>query len=650
MKPIPFAGYLCLCIALIASAVSVSNADPSNTEEIDCKLINQYDPNKNEWDPKIENVQDQLNNNGYVHIKNDGKFGVETISALKHYCLQRRFGELTIESKNEIDSYRLSIGDADSNSTCAYDYPTFDIFYNNYAKKEEIENPYKWNDIETKVNDLYSKVKVTHTIEESSDIVWDSGGCRCAPEFSKVIYGIYPYWTQADTTQDKDNSNNTVTLNYSMFSRIGFYAVFSDFSKKGADQRFRYPDLWKQKRAGFIRKAHKYRVKVDLVIHSSDWLTAVETKNDEVKTGLKNLVSRSKCDGVTLYFDSLPEPETPTDDNPDPMKEYQAKKESFRIFLKEFYSEAKEAKPPFAVNLMLPAGGFVDINKMDTKAKKFETTRTYNDGKKLTDFLSIVHQTQEEAKNQNEEEKGKVFVDLLLIFLHKPTSENKKEMRYRIESKFKGLLRRNVIRKVVPVITAPFDLEKTEQFEHDLIYFEDNFAGVALWPILTGKSKQDGDNQGGPTKNAEIQATDQQADKKPCFGDSIATINELIREHYKIEKYHTRIKRKADRICEWLRICPNRTSLLWIVGTGLLLCAGGGFGSLKVCELRPFFQRFFWFGLVIVALLVVLIFGLLACVPDWNEYTSLFALALAVILALVIVFRQIHRLKKEKYP
>jgi hypothetical protein len=68
----------------------------------------------------------------------------------------------------------------------------------------------------------------------------------------------------------------------------------------------------------------------------------------------------------------------------------------------------------------------------------------------------------------------------LLVVLEEPTSDAKKRLRQLIEKSLRGSERVKLLRSTVPVLN--FDHRNWGQLADDLIYFKDNFGGVAFWP------------------------------------------------------------------------------------------------------------------------------------------------------------------------
>lgn len=662
MKLIPFAGRLSFCLVLAALAVLIGRIAPLSAQEIECS---RYLPPKNqEWykPGEIKAIQEILKDKVNKDLRIDGILGDDTIVALKKYCIssddqsprqdaeerpraddtplsyqltqkdledQRQARKVyedlkeTVPSRNKNELNQLideakknlperfhpfvkirlrNLSDQDSSapyeidkdslesiarelipetvlekleSLAGVEYPSLDLFDNAI---ELIA------DVGSKVPDqsgidreqIYQLAEKEHLMDQPFDIQWESGQCGCTPVFKRVVYGFYPYWTPADLS-DEAEAPKQVTIHYSALSRIGFYALFMDQSGE-----WRTPGLWEKQSAAFIKKARKYGVKVDLVIHNPDWLLATADHSAEIITELTHLVRQTYgCDGITLYFDEFPADGKSL--------------QPFKDFLKQLYATSKRGRRPFFVNLMLPPDSFEKEEK----------------GKRLMDFLSIF------------DKEDDIFVDLLIEFLYEPTSENKKELRYRIEQKFSGLQRRNMFRKVVPVISPPL-YSDDQQFKDDLIYFEDNFGGIAFWPMLTGK-----DEHTVSIKNY-IRAAYKSASNQSA--DSI-----LLED-----------KVSANPICVWL--CPNRIVAMWIIAAGFLLFTCGALVSTRICAWRDFFKRCFWYVLGGVVLLVMLLLSLLTCVPGWSRYTTIVSIAIAAALTLFIVFRQIQRIKKEKYP
>ncbi len=431
-------------------------------------------------------------------------------------------------------------------------------------------------------------------VESFYEIRLRGNGCGCSRDFDSVVYGFYPYWL---ATESKPQA-----LDFSLFGRIAFYALTID--KEGNIDN---PLQWRSASniGSFINTAHKYRVDIDLTVYAQSWhewtdgvidhavetITQTATQRFSAKrfNVLRSIVplledpSSVQADGVTIYF-------------PDFTKFVDAGKKVVDI-VEKLSAKLQDADSKTKLNIMLD---------MDTDTGQIEQQKTVL--KNISDILL--------ADSTNH----------ILIFLQEPTSFAKKKLRRIIEDTFRGENRKKVLRKIIPIISpAGRDKDKRgayEQFKDDLIYFQDNFAGVGLWPLPL-----DSDDGSEEIKNRIIQEYSAQNGAQNVSGV--------------IDKY-------VPQLCQF--VCPNR----WLFRLGFDGLAGllTIYGVLAVwnCKLRRFYNEHAWYFLGVVAVTVIIFFVSLVCDPYWRERAD--AVLLGVLLAVVVyaIWKYVNKLTRPPLP
>jgi hypothetical protein len=325
---------------------------------------------------------------------------------------------------------------------------------------------------------------------------WSGCGSGCVIEregargVQDVLYGFYPFWgvgkppdeAAAGSEQTGPESDGSVKEGmavtspaFDILSRIGYFAFqLDDQGEITGDDRVDPSD------EHFYDVAHRHGTRVDMVLYKDDWESvegdraekelffskARESIREKLQTKSEarlphmlpyltlSLSERPPVwDGVTLYFRSLPEQDA----------------DLFHSFIEDLRNDIQEIGEDVYINLMLS----------------------------FREFGSGIYQYQHLCKlvwgkSCDPEERGdadKDYVDLFIILLEEPTTETKKILRREIEDNFKGVQRRDMLGKIVPVI-SPLRHDKDfrgpyVQFEDDLIYFQWNFAGVGFWPLIT---------------------------------------------------------------------------------------------------------------------------------------------------------------------
>ncbi len=313
---------------------------------------------------------------------------------------------------------------------------------------------------------ILSQVKGSPPFSPEKQIQWQGGSCGCVADFSGIVYGFYPYWFSSEEQE----------VDFSLLSRIGYHAL--SFDQKGKVRPLRH---WNPKTASFISEAQKHQTQVDVVIYKNDWkewleisvkdrlfiinetttniVAVVDQKISEpgalnIKTLVASESSTKMGDGVTLFFDDYPE-------NPKAVQ-------FFLDFVKTLRKKLKATGEHYYLNLMLPVKaigqGVYTYQNLEEFMNKEET-----DADDEIDLYLVILEDEE--------------ADRAGIEKDKPLAP-KKVLRAQIEKEFSGIKRRNMLRKIVPVIRPVGNKsEQYQQFEDDLIYFEDNFGGVGFWPL-----------------------------------------------------------------------------------------------------------------------------------------------------------------------
>lgn len=246
--------------------------------------------------------------------------------------------------------------------------------------------------------------------------------------------------------------------------------------------------------------ARRYGSKVDLGLqYTGDWTRFAATGADDAAVGrdLKSYAERLVAvldaplasvqarlagslpglaepqhfaDGVTLAFDSLPA----ADDG-------SVEARRFGQGVIRFVSAVAAAMKrnpgrSYAINLVVDPRHFASDGAALSTANLFkllletEVPRLDADGKVQL------------GGGKDEPITSNVYL-FLIVPLAEPTTFTKKELRSAIEasSELHGSNRTYFLRSVVPVLALP--QRDHPQFEDDLIYAEDNFGGVGLWPL-----------------------------------------------------------------------------------------------------------------------------------------------------------------------
>jgi hypothetical protein len=257
--------------------------------------------------------------------------------------------------------------------------------------------------------------------------------CGCSPDISKTIYGICaPHYKN-----DGLNDGNELKIDFSLYSRIGYFAYFMNDWESF--------NLKKSAIGELLTIAHRHQTKVDLIIKGNVDTISKDHFTYERNRFFKTLLTRMpRFDGITLFIDKQP-------DKPD----------NFKTFLYSTYTAIHEKNPDAVFNLMF---------SQDTICSHVSQEST---------LLQKLFRQRNDDNHINP-------VDFILVILNEPTTIAKKTLRDTLEKEFQGEQRRIMLRKIIPVIIPPYSSSNDEtlrQFNDDLVYFEDNFGGVGFWPL-----------------------------------------------------------------------------------------------------------------------------------------------------------------------
>ena len=230
------------------------------------------------------------------------------------------------------------------------------------------------------------------------------------------------------------------------------------------------------------------------------------------------------------------------------------------------------------------------------------------------------------------------IVNKILLFLERPTSDAKKDLRVRMEEGlFRGPVRADVLRSIIPVVPPgghrfvkraankdAFDTtppKEFSQFDDDVVYFKDNFSGIGFWPVLDPTSDD----------NAEMTAIIDRYFNEP-IPPALAGFAGVI-----------------TSTCNYA--CPNRARIT-LGAIALFLLVG-------ILTWRSFYSgladqiafRFMWIGLVWSGntVLIATLFILANCDPH-AIWPGRFMWALIAALGFLLVMSSIQRYKNGPMP
>ncbi|MEN8128660.1 MAG: hypothetical protein ABFS45_00410 [Pseudomonadota bacterium] len=445
------------------------------------------------------------------------------------------------------------------------------------------------------------------SFKELRNIRWSGGSCGCVRDFSGIVYGFYPFWMAAENANDEviEQKDDEQELDFSILTRVGYFALALDEHGKITETRH-----WNNKKLGgnFRSEAQKHRTKVDVVIYTNKWHdwseSVIDTATTQVVQKLKpersdknftwlqsffSMLSGANpavADGVTVYFDDYPK---------------DGGSEKIIKFVKTLRKKLDDLREEYYLNIMVS----LSLDKKEEEVYAFK------------DLQGIILDT------ENPEEE---YIDLFLVFLEEPTTDTKKELRVAIENEFKGIQRRNMLRKIVPVITPHgHEFESPEPFRQlydDLVYFQDNFAGVGFWPLPMST-----DIGADEVKRNVIQVFEKKESQ-----DLLAGV---------FSKY-------APELCEFA--CPQRWAFRIGFDVLLALFLIYGLFSIWVYKLRVLYKKYTWYFLGGAIVTISIFFISLVCDPYLKSKASGILILFVITAISYTLWRYVRKMKQGELP
>lgn len=333
---------------------------------------------------------------------------------------------------------------------------------------------------------------------ETGSIAADCG-CSTKRADNAEVYGFYPFWVsdlkpvaaalgeqaKVDTPPVSETPPRVGKVDFEIFDRIAFEGL-----EIGADGVVLNKDRWMEARGDFIVSAHRHQVKADLAIRLRDWKSWQAGDVEVVARAIQGLI------GDADY------PPQPAEDG-----------FSLTYQLNKFISRRLDG-----ITLVVPDYGtegeaVVALDKVVALIRKLNSEVNGNRNPYLHINLALHIDVQNASTNPaanpfqdpafkeimpgNQQPQSPIFY--LLVYLDRPTTESKTQLREIVEIAFPGLQRIQVLRSIIPILPSEANRKTSRddsdgefvQFKDDILYFQDNFGGVGLWPA-TGVSRENG--------------------------------------------------------------------------------------------------------------------------------------------------------------
>lgn len=314
-------------------------------------------------------------------------------------------------------------------------------------------------------------------------------GCRALRGEDAEVYGFYPFWrlSAEDGSFDRQGVSR---INFSLLNRVALYGIeISDRLPAGANKWLAGVG------PGLVRAAHLYRAKADYAVTLAGWQAWSPERIAEVADQVAALAqtaggaeaATARPDGVTLIFPGYPGATPPSPGGRG--AECRPEDPCWRTLL--LVREVKSRlRPDQSLNIALdmvfeppPAG---------------QASQSYGPLDELCSILTDPKDCVVDGRPQKtpvpraraDAASGEPLVDLVLVFLPRPTSDTKKYLRAGLDwGIYHGESRETVLRHILPVVPPPavpgdavVPIDTLDEFTTELVYYQDNFGGVGFWP------------------------------------------------------------------------------------------------------------------------------------------------------------------------
>lgn len=437
-------------------------------------------------------------------------------------------------------------------------------------------------------------------------------------DLSHASYGFYPFWLGSETPADpKVVRKDIVPIDFSVLTRLEWFGV--TFSDDGKLDLSPFMHLANSTVSQKTKLARSFDTDIDLVVYrrESDWprvvsgepstpgqLTRVDfidrlSSNiaNEVSTPLTGFLDRLQnwfpsafrtsptfWDGATLYFDRYPF------NDPDAMQFLVDLLRATRSKLsasEHWANFPKTRKRHLALNVVIPFCSIVSNESCPASSAG-------SNGVTMNYLRQLVPKTLGDSRDIDD------AVDSFIVFLPESTSVNKMALRGQIEKDFSSdadkasmqkdqgeslaAWRTQMLRKISYVLFPATSKWKMgfaapgAQFYDDVVYAQDNFQGIGLWPL-------------------------------PTYGDSHKALASDIRSVFEMKATDWMQSRLAPlfgaRVADFF--VTNRRWLFFVVAVLMLLLVIYAVCAFWIIELREFWKSHLLWCMLPITLIVAIL-------------------------------------------
>lgn len=545
-------------------------------------------------------------------------------------------------------------------------YPNLRLFE---AALDELPLPAGWVASDPQVVAMKTRlIMAAQKTAPAPEVIRDYGalqppGCNCIPSRRphSEVYGFFPFW-QAPLPADDDDAaadaapdaGDPAHVDFGTVSRIAFYGpeLALEPARDAASRPhvlLAHGDQWQAARRSFVTSAHRFRARADIAFELRDWQNWSDANISEaadqilaqmtpfgrfeshgwshILAALPTLFDSPQPDGATLIFQDYPGTAMTA---PQACRVGQLISRVYRGLPDpgaQSINIGVDLDLPWQQNDKWEEPLFTELSQLLVRGKPLALQNCDN---------AVPGAAPSASAPPPPGDGDEKIVDKVLVFLQRPNDGSSQMLRYQLEvSPFQGANLALALRSIIPVlppgahrfINAPGEDRPYSGLEDNIVYFEDNFAGIGFWPAPLPAGAEDSD--------AAMVAGVLAEKLNPSWSEGSAILQML--------------QGRKIALCGY--VCPNRGT----IGLGAIVLLAG----LVALTWRSFYSgtadriafRVFGIGMVWIGniVLITTLFLLAICEPLSRAPWIFLGIALAV-LAIILTFNFFQRAKNGPKP
>lgn len=323
-----------------------------------------------------------------------------------------------------------------------------------------------------------------HTLDQARPVRWTGQGCGCVlVERNNLVYGLLPFWHPG-------TDERPMQVDFSAYERIAYLGAVLN----GDGSVARAPGLHDEHPDGLVR-ALRHGTALDLAVYGSDWgpLLALQGTQREAALGrtvqeLMHIVQQPLdawwrpwvrhllpgwplpthlYSGLTLYFQDMPPGE--------------ASNQWMVDLVNALVPRLEAADRGLTLQVVVPAA---ELSREDGIARAV----------RLLELTGSIRPSGDNGVGQGPRQALRPRVRThLLVLLDEPSTDTKKALREDLDrsTRLQSHQRVDFMNALLPMMAhpagdtpAPLSARQAFQFDADLAYYDWQYGGAGLWPVV----------------------------------------------------------------------------------------------------------------------------------------------------------------------